>query len=96
VAKFTHRPLCPLFPLDRQLDGPRYRPDVSFIEVMASFIEVAHYRQNVFIILMVSEALGSFETSAPIYQRPRPNLTDELNIQNTNRLEQAARMTLTF
>jgi len=36
--------------------------------------------QTVFIIITVSEALGSSETSTLIYQLTRPNLTEELSI----------------
>jgi len=63
------------------------------MDVIMSFIEVAHYGQTAFIIIMVSEALGSYETSALIYQLTRPILTEELNIQNSYLLEQAVRMT---
>ena len=49
--------------------------------------------KTVFIIIMFTEPLGSFETSARIYQLARRKLTEELNIQNSYLLEQAARMT---
>jgi len=48
--------------------------------------------QTVFIISTVGEALGSFETSALIYELTRPNLTEELSIQNSYLIEQAARI----